>query len=104
LVRPNAGSKDVEKAIMANLRTELRQKTAPSAEAIRNESPPTVTIPAKTLPRKARACFTAKNRQRGIYGKATPQQAKDMIEEGHSRRSLFRMPHPIRNGRRRSCN
>jgi len=81
LVCPECGSKDVEKAIMAPA-VRSSGKTAAIAEAIRNEIATNCDDVGEDFTSEARAMFYGEKPSRGIYGKATPQQAKDMIEEG----------------------
>lgn len=81
LVCPECGSKEIEKAIMAPA-VRSSNKTAAIAEAIRNEIATNCDDVGDDFTSEARAMFYGEKPSRGIYGKATPQQAKDMIEEG----------------------
>lgn len=81
LVCPECGSKDIEKAIMAPA-VRSSHKNAAIAEAIRTEIATNCDDVGEDFTSEARAMFYGEKPSRGIYGKATPQQAKDMIEEG----------------------
>ena len=81
LVCPECGTKKVEKAIMApSVRTSNKMEAL--AEAIRNEIATTCDDVGEDFTSEARAMFYGEKPTRGIYGKATSQQTKDMIEDG----------------------
>jgi hypothetical protein len=81
LVCPECGSQQVEKAIMA---PSVRRsgKAADIAAAIRTEIANNCDDVGDNFTEEARAMFYGDAPSRGIYGQATPQQAKDMAEEG----------------------
>lgn len=81
LVCPVCGSKKIEKAIMAPA-VRSSDKTAAIADAIRNEIAENCDDVGERFTSEARAMFYGEKPARGIYGKATPKQAKEMIEEG----------------------
>jgi len=81
LVCPECGSASVSKAIMAPA-VRRSDKSAAIASAIRNEIANNCDDVGDDFTDEARAMFYGERPSRGIYGKATPQQAKAMIEEG----------------------
>lgn len=86
LVCPECGSKQVEKAIMAPaVRRSDKSATIKSAEmvaAIRTEIAKNCDDVGDRFADEARAMHVGEKPSRGIYGKATPKQAKEMVEEG----------------------
>lgn len=81
LVCPECGSANVEKAIMAPA-VRRSDKSAAIAAAIRTEIANNCDDVGDQFTDEARAMHTGEKPLRGIYGKATPQQAKEMAEEG----------------------
>lgn len=81
LLCPECGSKKVEKAIMAPA-VRSSDKTGAIAAAIREEIATQCDDVGENFTEEARAMYYGDKPSRGIYGKATPKQAKDMIEEG----------------------
>ena len=81
LVCPECGSAAVEKAIMAPA-VKRADKAAAIASAIRQEIAENCDDVGDAFPDEARAMFYGEKPARGIYGKATPQQAKDMLDDG----------------------
>jgi hypothetical protein len=81
LVCPMCGSKKIEKAIMAPA-VRSSDKRAAIADAIRNEIAETCDDVGDNFTDEARAMFYGEKPARGIYGKATPKQAKSMQDEG----------------------
>jgi hypothetical protein len=81
LVCPECGTKKVEKAIMAPA-VRRSDKSAAIAEAIRKEIAQNCDDVGDNFTEEARAMYYGEKPTRGIYGKATPKQAKAMQEEG----------------------
>ena len=81
LVCPECGSEAVEKAIMAPS-VRRSDKSAAIAAAIRTEIANNCDDVGDNFTDEARAMFHGDTPSRGIYGKATPKQAKEMAEEG----------------------
>lgn len=81
LTCPECGSAQVEKAIMAPA-IRSSGKTAELAAAIRNEIAENCDDVGENFTMEARAMFYGEKPSRGIYGKATAKQAKDMRDEG----------------------
>jgi len=85
LVCPECGSTSVEKAIMApavRRADKNPDKSGAIAAAIRNEIAETCDDVGEDFTDEARAMHKGERPPRGIYGQATPQQAKAMAEEG----------------------
>lgn len=78
---PQCGTDKVEKAIMTPA-VRSSDKQAAIAEAIRNEIAQNCDDVGDSFADEARAMYYGEKPQRGIYGKATPKEAKDMLEEG----------------------
>ena len=78
---PECGSAEVEKAIMAPS-VKRSDKTGAIAAAIRNEIAENCDDVGENFTEEARAMFYGEKPSRGIYGKATRQDAKAMAEEG----------------------
>lgn len=81
LVCPECGSASVEKAIMAPA-VRRSDTSAAVAAAIRTEIANNCDDVGDSFTDEARAMHTGEKPPRGIYGKATPQQAKEMADEG----------------------
>ena len=81
---PQCGHAKVEKAIMAPAvrSSKVADKSAAIAEAIRNEIAQTCDDVGTDFAREARAMHEGDKPARGIYGKATPKEAKRMFEDG----------------------
>ncbi|MGJ8560236.1 MAG: DUF1178 family protein [Litorimonas sp.] len=86
LACPECGSKQVDKAIMAPaVRRSDKSVSTQSAEmvaAIRTEIAKNCDDVGDRFTDEARAMHLGEKPSRGIYGKATPKQAKAMAEEG----------------------
>lgn len=81
LVCPECGSREIEKAIMAPA-VRRSDKSAAIAAAIRTEIANNCDDVGDNFTDEARAMHLGEKPSRGIYGKATPKQAKEMAEEG----------------------
>lgn len=81
LVCPDCGTDEVEKAIMAPA-VRRADKSAAIAAAIRSEIAKNCEDVGDSFADEARAMHTGEKPPRGIYGKATPQQAKAMADDG----------------------
>lgn len=86
---PTCGHKSVEKAIMAPSvkRSDKGVKKDADrftdiAKAIRNEIAETCDDVGDQFASEARAMYYGEKPRRGIYGKATAQEAKDMVDDG----------------------
>ena len=78
---PQCGDEKVEKAIMApSVRSSDKQ--AAIAEAIRTEIANNCDDVGESFAEEARAMYYGEKPNRGIYGKASPKDAKALIEEG----------------------
>lgn len=84
---PICGSKKIEKAPMApNIRTS-KGKSKPTslheiAQKIRGEIESNCDDVGTDFADEARAIHYGEKPERGIYGSATPDQAKDLVDEG----------------------
>ena len=78
---PECGTRQVEKAIMAPA-VRRADRTAEIAAAIRTEIAKNCEDVGDNFADEARAMHTGEKPARGIYGRATPQQAKAMAEDG----------------------
>lgn len=81
LVCPECGSEAIEKAIMAPA-VRRSDKSSAIAAAIRTEIANNCDDVGENFTDEARAMFYGDTPSRGIYGKATPKQAKEMADEG----------------------
>lgn len=84
---PSCGSKKIEKAPMApSVRRSASDKSPRSlhdiAEKIRGEIENNCDNVGESFADEARAIHYGEKPERGIYGSATPDQAKDLIDEG----------------------
>lgn len=83
---PECGSAQVEKAIMApSVKRADKAASVPHekiAEAIRNEIAKKCDDVGENFASEARAMYYGEKPDRGIYGQATVEDAKAMIEEG----------------------
>lgn len=86
LICPQCGSKQVEKAIMApavrRSDNSAALKSAKTAAAIRTEIAKNCDDVGDNFTDIARAMHSGEEPSRGIYGKATPKQAQEMMAEG----------------------
>lgn len=84
---PNCGSKKIEKAPMApnvkrsSQRSELSE-LSDIADKIRTEIEKNCDDVGENFAEEARAIHYGDKPERGIYGQATPKEAKDLIDEG----------------------
>ena len=78
---PECGTGQVEKAIMAPA-VRRADKLADAAAAIRTEIAKNCEDVGESFADEARAMHAGEKPARGIYGRATPQQAKAMAEDG----------------------
>ena len=78
---PECGEAKIEKAIMAPA-VKRTDKSAEIAAAIRKEIADNCDDVGDNFADEARAMFYGEKPSRGIYGKATPDQAKALQEEG----------------------
>ncbi len=84
LTCPQCGNAHIEKAIMSPAVRSSRSsdKHAAIAEAIRNEIASNCDDVGTDFAKEARAMHDGQTPARGIYGKATPKEAKQMFEDG----------------------
>lgn len=78
---PDCGTDAVEKAIMAPA-VRRADKSGAIAAAIRSEIAKNCEDVGDSFADEARAMHNGEKPPRGIYGKATPQQAKAMADDG----------------------
>ena len=76
-----AGPVDPRLAMMMKMMREMRKHVEENAEYVGDSSP-----------RKPARSITTKPKQRGIYGEATADEAKALIEEGIAVLPLPRLP------------
>ncbi|GLQ21512.1 DUF1178 family protein [Algimonas porphyrae] len=81
LVCPQCGSEQVDKAIMSPA-VRSADRSAQIADAIRNEIAETCDDVGENFTDEARAMFYGEKPERSIYGQATAQQAKALLEDG----------------------